>query len=298
MTRRTVQTLGVSVLFAALLGAACARVSGGNGGDDPSPQGIDHPTGADQIILEIDSCCGFTPIEYQLKVMPSFALLGDGRIVVQGAQIEIYPGPALPALASRTVTEEGIQAILEAAREAGLFGPDHHYDTMNVTDAPTTTFTLVADGERHVISAYALDMTYDDASMPKNERTARAALVEFNQKLGDLASWLPDGALGEEAMYEIPGLRVFVTGEPRMEPDVPQAPMDWPLDEALEEFGDPVENHSTIRCGAVTEDGLAMLLPKAREANELTPWSSGGQAFGLVLRPMLPHESGCPATLF
>jgi hypothetical protein len=41
--------------------------------------------------------------------------MGDGTIIEPGAQDEIYPGQALPPLLVRTISEDGIQAILGAA---------------------------------------------------------------------------------------------------------------------------------------------------------------------------------------
>src|SRR5918999_4386655 len=151
------------ILLLALLSlglSACGGLRDGDdlgpGGDPTDPPGIDHPTGPDQLVLRIDSGGGFVPPEFLLTDLPDLSLLGDGRLVVLGPQIEIYPGPALPNLQVRQLTRDGMQALLEAAREAGLFGPDAHYDNRCVADVPTTTFTLVAEGKTHMISAYAL----------------------------------------------------------------------------------------------------------------------------------------------
>ena len=42
-------------------------------------------------------------------------------MIMQGAQTLEFPGPALPALIERTLTEEGIQAVLEAVEDTNLF---------------------------------------------------------------------------------------------------------------------------------------------------------------------------------
>ena len=39
-------------------------------------------------------------------------MTGDGRVIVPGAQIDIFPGPALPAVTVRQLTEDGVQAVL------------------------------------------------------------------------------------------------------------------------------------------------------------------------------------------
>jgi hypothetical protein len=50
--------------------------------------------------------------------VPIFSLLGDGTLILPGAQVELYPGPALPAISSRQVDEAGIRAILKQSLDA------------------------------------------------------------------------------------------------------------------------------------------------------------------------------------
>jgi len=47
-------------------------------------------------------------------------------------------------------------------------------------------------------------------------------------------------------------------------------------------------------CGTVSGQALsALLLPAVREANQLTPWVSGGERYRILFRPLLPDELGC-----
>ena len=55
---------------------------------------------------------GFVAPSYSLKPVPAFSLYGDGRLIIEGPQIEIYPGPALPNLLVTRISEDGVQAIL------------------------------------------------------------------------------------------------------------------------------------------------------------------------------------------
>jgi hypothetical protein len=151
VTLRSISSLAVL----ALLVTACADPS--SGGGSPAP-GISHGTSADDLVLRWGYEGGFTPPEYQLTNLPAFSLYGDGTIVRPGPQIEIYPGPALPALEVVRVDEAGIQAILEAAFDAGLDSVDDLTDmgSVGVADAPETVFTLRAGGVDRSVRVYAL----------------------------------------------------------------------------------------------------------------------------------------------
>lgn len=287
MTRiRTIAT--ASVLTLAL--AACGGLNddgGGTGGGGA----IEHPTGSDELVLRWEYQGGFVPLEYTLKRVPSWSLYGDGRVVVEGPMIEIYPAPALPNLQVRRLSEEGVQAILEAAKAAGLMDGDATYDYRCITDAATTVFTTNAEGSTSVVSAYAL-MDAMGGSCPDVDVEARQALMEFEGKLGDL-SWLPEGSIGAEEPFTADEVRIHVLPY-QGDPELPQEPVDWPLETALAAFGAREPGGlEDARCGVVSGADLDALWPLMRGANDLTPWSSGKAEYRLVLRPLLPDEHGC-----
>lgn len=259
----------------------------GDGGTDP----IEHPTGADEVVLRWEYRDGFVPYEYLLKRLPSWTLYGDGRLVVEGPMIEIYPSPALPNVQVRLVSEDGIQTVLRAADDAGLLDGDASYDYRCITDAPTTVFTTNAGGSTSVVSAYALgDGT--EGNCPDVDLEARRTLAEFRDRLGDLG-WLPDGSVGAEEPYVADEIRVYVLPY-QGQPDLPQEPVAWPLERSLDRFGKPVEGgFDDTRCGVVSGADLETLLPLLQGANDLTPWTSEGTEHRLVLRPLLPDEHGC-----
>jgi hypothetical protein len=276
------------VLWLTLLAFTITACGGGRGA-------IEHPQGADELVLRVATGGGLVPPEYVLRELPGFSLYGDGRLVVRGPEVLIYPAPALPNVIQRQVSEDGVQALLAAADGAGLLGPSRHYDFPGIADAGTTTFTVVADGERHVVSAYALGLEAPgQPGISEEENEARAALLEFSTKLSDLQAWLPERSLGPEEPYAFDELRVYVrpyTASP--EPELVQVEKPWPLAQPLTTFGQPVEILPDARCGVVAGEELATLLPAAREANELTPWTSEGARYLLLFRPLLPDEHGC-----
>jgi hypothetical protein len=294
--RMRVGRLGVAIAAVAVLASACGGV-----GDDGSGStgatgttGIAHPTGADEVVLRVAYEGGFVPYEYTLSSVPSWSLFGDGTLIVQGPQIEIYPGPALPNLVAIPISEEGVQAILEAARDAGLMDGDATYGNDCIADAATTVFTTNADGETSVVSAYALDVGEPPGTCGgKDDGDARAALAEFQAMLGDLQSWLPAGAVGAEEPYDPTEMRVYVQPY-RGDAELPQNAIAWPLDVPLDGFGEPPANAPTdTRCGVVSGSEFETLFAAAKNANQLTPWTSGGTEYGLIFRPLLPDERTC-----
>jgi hypothetical protein len=280
--------LSVSLVVLTLLAASCGRLTETGGGNS----GVQHPTGADGLILRVDTSGGFVAPAWALTQIPQFSLFGDGRVITEGPQIQIYPGPALPNLVVQKISESGIQAILEAARAAGLMGKNAQYGFPCISDAATTTFTLIAAGGKHLVSAYALGI--DPGSCADANTEARSKLAAFHAKLSDLTSWLPHGSVGKESPFEPSELRVYV--QPYSGPadkNLRQQSMDWPLSTPLASFGRSENTFAPMRCGVVRGADLALLLPDAERANELTPWQSGGKEYSLVFRPLLPDEHAC-----
>ncbi len=276
--------LSLAILALAAVSGACAPGAASRGSGN-----IEHPTGA-SLVLRVQTGGGFIAPQSTLGQIPEFSMFGDGRIITPGAQPAIYPGPALPNLLVEQVNEDGIQAILEAARRAGLMGPNATYHAPCISDQATTTFTLVADGQTHVVSAYALG----DSSCDGADTQARAALAAFRARLSDLASWLPPGSIGEQSAFQPTGMRVYVRPlAPPADPNLEQPPIDWPLPQPLATFGTPDPTLPDLRCGVVQGTDLAALLTDADRANQLTPWRSEGREYTLIFRPLLPDERGC-----
>lgn len=296
------KTFAIPLLALALFVGACGEGSsagsgggtGGTGGTGSSGVAIEHPTGPDELILRVDTGGGFVPVEYNLRNVPGVSIYGDGRMIVTGPMIEIYPGPAMPNLQVTRLTEDAIQAILAEARDAGLLSEDASYDYPCVADLPTTTFTVNAEGATHTVSAYALGFETGAGATGACgvDVEARERLNAFSTKLGDLRSWLPEGSFSDEEPYTPSELRIYVTVA-RRDPEVPQTPIEWPLATPLAEAGTPDTDLPDIRCLTVAGPDLETVLPLAQGANELSPWVSDGRRFGLVFRPLLPDEHGC-----
>ena len=274
-----------------LASTSCGGIGDGGATEGPGQvDRIDHPSGPDEVVLRVGFEGGFVPVEMMLSRLPSWTLYGDGAVIVEGPQIEIYPPPALPNLLVTRLSDDGIQTILEAARDAGLMGGDATYPYPCIADAPTTVFTTTADGGTNVVSAYALDAT---GPCPDVDEEPRAALRDFQMRLGDLTSWLPSGSVGAEEFFTPSGIRLYVTAY-QPDPNLDQQGVEWPLSGPLSTFGEPVEGTAgDLRCGVVDGADLDLLLPELEQANTLTPWVSEGEEYRLIARPLLPDERGC-----
>jgi hypothetical protein len=291
MVRRSI---AAAAALLALVSAACADApsSGPRSGSTTASPDPSSP----RLVLQVTTQGGFTPVDYQLTILPSFSLYDDGTIITTGPQIEIYPQPALPSLQTQTVDGAGVDAIVAAAIDAGLdtAGDLTDMGSVAIADAPDTVFTLHADDIDTTVRVYALMALQDrPPSMSRQEWEARVALNALVEDLTDLPSWLPDGSLqGEPLPYAAAGARVYVADD-RGERDLAQSPIAWPLEPALASFGDD-DAMIGYRCGTVTgEDWARTLEPLAEGANQLTPWSSDGRRWSLRFRPLLPGEDGC-----
>ena len=281
----------ITTAIAATLAASCANPSDGT---DPAAR-IDHPTDPTQVVLRLSYEGGFVPIEWALTALPQLTLYGDGTVITGGAQVAIYPGPALPPMIRRSVSEPGVQAILEAAFDAGLGERDietSETGQLLIADAATAVFTMTADGRTTTASVYALgELPERPEGMSDEEFRLRRARARFAVRLTGLEDWLPAGSVGPEQPFEAQAARVFV-GRYRAQEDLEQTPIAWPLGD-IRTFGGPAPSFPDLRCGEVAGDAWATLRVAASDANQLTPWVSGDARRQVLFRPLLPDESGC-----
>jgi hypothetical protein len=202
----------------------------------------------------------------------------------------------LPPLIARTIDEDGVQAILREALDAGLDRDGDYSDLgqMGIADASTTRFELTIDGTTHVVTAYALGMEGDaqQPGQPDDVWKMRQHLLALSTRLGVL-DWLPSGSLGSERPYDALAARLLV-GPYQPDDTLPQRPTTWPLAEPLSTFGEPAQVLGDgWRCGVLDGDAWTAVAALAAEANQLTPWVSDGRRWAITFRPLLPNEHGC-----
>ena len=292
MKRKTPRYLACAAI-AALLLAACGDDS--PSGDAPSDSlpidtvgpvdttappttvtgGFDHPTGADDIVVRIAYEGGFVPVEVAFLNLPTLLVTGDGQAIVQGPVVEIYPGPLLPNMQARPVTEAGIQDLLGLAEDHGLLADVEYTNPTNIADAPDTVVEIAANGETFVHRAYALGIS--DETDP-----ARAALADFvAQATGD---WLygDNPELGAEAPYTSDTFLIRASEVGDYTGDIEPTVVDWPADASVR-LADAGE------CAAVPAAEVGDLFA---DANQLTFFAEDGITYQLTVKPLLPGD-GC-----
>ena len=252
----------------------------------PFPSPSPAPNG-DVAIVRIENVGGFMPPTFTLRRYPEVVLYADGRLITQGAQVAIYPGPALPALVQTQLTQHGVDQVLEWAREAGLVGPDRTLGQM-IPDAGQTNYTIVYPDGTHVTSM-------GPGAGLGTPDPAIGAVQQFEQVLLDIRSWLPDDVVGDDVAY--PWTRMWIIAnpaDPQNQPDPRPATKDWPLG-SLATFGDPMSFGDNYRCAVVEGDNVATLLPLLGDATESTLWHSDDALYQVLFHPLLPDDEGCPA---
>jgi hypothetical protein len=271
--------LAVSIL---LVVSACG------GGTDTGPS-TTSPVGTwdrspTAPLVVIETFGGFVPVEVSLGQMPEMAIYGDGTIITQGPTIAIWPGPALPNLVAGKLDDNTIQSILDRAQSSGVLSPLEDYGTANVADAGTTRITINAGNQRFVSEIYALGIGGfggETPGMTSAQLTARKGAAAFI----DFVRTFADTAVGEEFVPSAYAVRPWpFGGVPTESPSI-----EWPFAPlaalgSADAFGG---------CLVVDGDDAAQLRDVVGRATTQTPWMSEGVAYGLVFRPLLPHESSC-----
>jgi hypothetical protein len=289
MTNRLIPTLVLLAAVAVGL-AACGDDSVEEGAPEPSVSlpgvpstdgGLEHPTGADEVIVSYAELGGFTTPEVTFQQTPAVLISGDGLVYTPGAQIAIFPGPLLPTLQVQTITEEGIQTVLAAAEEDGLFGDIEYEAPTNVADVTTSTVIISANGETWTHEAYALTLGAGAGTTTPE----RQALLNFIMQLTDLTTLVGAENLGETVLFEpteyaiqaVPVEDLAVYGSDGIEPIV----VEWPTDASVR-----LADASSCTTMPASEIGETLAA-----ANQLTFFSDAGLTYQLLARPVLPGST-------
>ncbi|SHM67925.1 hypothetical protein [Cryptosporangium aurantiacum] len=238
---------------------------------------------SDTLVLRAESTGGFVPATFTYGRLPTVSIYADGRVITEGPQIAIYPGPALPNLLVRTISRTEVDRLVAAARRAGVGSPTD-YGTPGVADATTTRFTLVEGGRTLTAEVYALSEAMEtDQSLTAAQREARA-------RMRGLLATLSDPASGSgEQRYQPAAIATIVTAYANTDPENPQPARAW-RGAALP---GRVVGPADVSCALTTGAAVRTVLADAASANAATPWTYEGRRWSLMFRPLLPDETGC-----
>lgn len=300
----------------ALAGARRLNVAGAPATPDPAgtpaaTPGATPAAAGPTILVRVEYVGGFVTPESALTRTPVYQLTDDGVEVAQGVQILIYPPPALPALSAATLTEAGIDAVLSAARTAGLAGEDARYVNEVVTDLPSHVITVTVDGRTTVTTTYGLDQL--DPTVTGDLAAARDRIAVFLATVTNPPSLRPNGQLAapesgyvfERLQFSAIPVAVFPAAanvDPLAVQDDSARAVTWPLATRIAALGIPLEEavggegyagiFPGARVATISGTDLAAVLPHAEGANQLTRWVSDGADWIVLLRPLLPGEVG------
>lgn len=213
----------------------------------------------------------------------------QGRLIIHGPQMAIYPGPLLPNLQQRPLSQAGIDALVAGARAAGLLdGPTDLTGGLK-PGAQTGHLLFVIDGaEREVIGDPTRQIVCVTAPCDGAPGTPEA-FGQFWVKVNDIGSWL-EAELGPEGPYIADRFAVLLI-EPVVDGSLPPSTALWPLDIPMSQFGVAWAGSPPARCGVIEGDALKAALAAFGAANELTQWSDGKDTvYGVVVRPLFPGE--------
>lgn len=251
---------------------------------------VSHPTGPEDIVLSIESCCGFTTVEWSLTDAPTFILYGDNRLIFRPSpdpEQQMGPGATRPAFVVSRMNAEQVDALLRyALGPGGLLDARESYTDMMVSDLPTTTFTVDAGGVTKTVQAYGLSA---ETGGPDAEILGR--LAGLSELLSTFEKQVAAAQVVSSEPYRPEQYRGWLT-EAFGEGPITQ----WPWDD-LEPADFQAPPDSFARLAALNPEQVAQITddPSGGVLGMIVEAKSG-ERFSLSIRPLLPYEDLAPAT--
>jgi len=248
----------------------------------PGIDGIQHATGAHDVVLRMETSGGFAPIEFIATSAPSFTLYGDGTVVFRDPSVT---PPNLNDNVNRSVPfqtlrlgEDAFQSLLRQAIGPGGLGIAVGPYIGLGADIPSTTFTLVVDGSTKSVSVTGLspDMHPGDAQ-----------IVSALSHLADVLDGFGRAVGGGEA-YEPSASRGVLT------------PMDQAVGPALAwpwttinptDFVKSANNEFLLTHTLSAADVATLGIKDAEGGLQGLTLKSGARLYSFSLRPLLPDEA-------
>ena len=277
----------VLLLAGACSPAAAGPTSGPSTGPTPEPTptavpGIEHATGAKDIVIRVESSGGFVPVEFLATSAPSFTLYGDGTVVFRDDQATPPDavGSVMRSVPFQTIKldEEGIQALLEFAIGPGGIGVAVGPYMGMVADMPSTIFTVNADGRQKQVSITGLTA---DMHQPQDKLivTALAGLAEKLRTFG--------ASIAGEVVYEPAAYR----GVLQKVDQANGAVVDWPWTDVKPADFTTGANEFLMTDTLTPAEIAALNIPQVEGGMLGLNLQKDNILYSLAIRPLLPDET-------
>jgi hypothetical protein len=252
------------------------------------PDGIEHKTGATDILLRYEEGGGFIMPAFTAAAVPHFTLYGDGTVIFRNPMAEPPPAEGsifrMNPLRTARLSEDQIQELLLLALgEGGLAVARPNYPNDMIADASTAIFTIEAGGIKKTVSVYALGLEMEGVA----DGPARAAFKKLADRLTDFDQ---GGTIATDA-YEAEAYRGVLFEAPGIEAaDVRDWP--WPNINPGDFTPDPDPNANQFPHRRMTIEEVDALDIKDYQGGfqNLVLKTSDGKTWQFSLRPLLPGE--------
>ncbi|MEO5966521.1 MAG: hypothetical protein ABIR11_13740 [Candidatus Limnocylindrales bacterium] len=276
-------TIGVALVIASCGSAA------------PSPVVTSQPTpGEGSAWLRLTITQAIPPID-QFAIGPAAVITGDGVYVTAGPIPAIFPGPVMPNLVGRRISDTGRARIIDEARRLGLLaGQTDFTGGAAVPGAMMARIELSVGGAPVVLTGdpnAQVQCITTPCDAPPGTPAAFAALWST---LAFPDAWLGRD-LGPEGPFVAGAYALLIGAAPVPQAGLGARLMDWPLDVPLATFGVPVAS-GTARCGIASGADADVIRPSLERADQLTQWvqdPTTSATFGITIRPIIAGEDPC-----
>lgn len=283
MVRRVLAfTLAVSLVGGALTGCGDGPTALSPPPTEPAPTLPGLPTGAEAVVVRIETGGGLVPETVSLAQVPQLSIYGDGTALTLVDGDDDQPNP-VPTFERSRVELEGLQEVIAEADRDDALDEGVDLDNPSVTDLSTTSVEIATGEGRAEVSAYALGYRDVEDELPARTRRGREQLRDFIDEV--------EGLLGEDRQRWEPDRYEVVVRTETVVDDALRPP--WPVGDL--EAAEPLDR-GRYRC-------LVLAGPAAAELDELVDrdgitngmeWSTrSGDVETVVARPLLPDQAGC-----
>jgi len=266
-------------------------------GSSPVPSGVPAPSAAPTpepaVVLRATETQAILPV-HRFGWLPVLIITADGRAFQPAPVPAIFPGPLVPQVDVRPVTEAGIARIIADARGAGLLSGETDFTGgTGMMGGKQARLQLTVDGVSYDLVGDPTRLVRCDPGTrcPNPAPGTPEAFAAFWARLADLDGWLAS-EVGRGTGYAPVAFSILVGLGPA-DPVPGLGPMVWPVEVRFAFFGDPVITDTALRCGTVTGQEAQVLGPSLYKAKANQPWIESPEmsmSYGVTVRPVLPGD--------